>query len=193
MGAAGLLLVDVVRTPSKLNSRYDVLDSLRDRETWSVYRLADDTGRTTATIQSVCSKMEGDGWLVYRRRSQTGTNRSQITITEKGLQWLWYVDRDLPGQGADVLTMLLLALEDGPALTSQVGARVGDPGATVNGRTRSAVRALHARGLVKVELQEEGPARVTITEEGRSLLACIKEERCFDKWTRTFSNRGLTP
>lgn len=182
-----------MRTPSKLNSRYDVLDSLRDGETWSVYRLADDTGRTTATIQSVCSKMEKDGWLVYRRRSQTGTNRSQITITEKGLQWLWYVDRDLPGQGADVLTMLLIALEDGPALTSQVGARVGDPGATVNGRTRSAVRALHARGYVLIQLQDQGPARVSITEEGHRLLACIREERCFDKWTKMFSNRGSTP
>ena len=182
-----------MRTPSKLSSRWDVLDSLRDGETWSVYRLADDTGRTTPTIMSVCAKMHADGWLVYRRRLETGTRCSQISITDKGRQWLFYVDRDLPGQGADVLTMLLLALEDGPALTSQVGARVGDPGATVNGRTRSAVRALHARGLVKVELQEEGPARVTITEEGRSLLACIREERCFDKWTRTFSRAGSTP
>lgn len=183
-----------MRTPSKLSTRYDVLDSLRDGAVWSIWKLADDTGRTRPTIQASAAAMHDAGKLVYKRRADTGKNRSEVTITDAGRRWLWYVDHHLPGQGADVLTLLLLALEDGPALTDQVGARVGDPDATSNGRTRSALRALQKVGAVRIRLRYEygihQPARVTITETGRELLRSIRGQRCFDVWTKTSSKAG---
>ena len=185
-----------MRTPSKTSTRYDLLDSMRDGAVWSINTLSDDTGRTKPTVQSSAAAMHTKGHVVYRRRSETGTGSSEITITDAGRRWLWFCDRDLPGQGADILTLLLLALEDGPALTSQVSARAGDYSATR--RTKSALAVLQNCGAVRIRLQYEyglhKPARVSITETGREILREMREARCFDVWLDRSSRRlGLQP
>ena len=181
---ACLLLVVAVLTPNKLETRYDMLDTLRDGAVWSVNGIALDTGRTSKSIQCVASRLERDGLIHYERRAVRSTAHSRITITDKGLRWLWWVDHDLPGQGDDVLSLLLGALEDGPALTSQIGPKVGDPKATPNGRTRAALMALKRQRAVKVTPQyspdgAHEASRVTLTKHGRELLQKQRAEPYF--------------
>jgi len=160
-----------MRVPKKTSSRYDLLDSLADGQVWTFTGLMDDTGRSMRSCLSVLRRMEGEGLLCWQRRRQ-GQPTSAISITRAGRLWLWCVNRDLPGQNAQLLMMLLETLETGPMLTTQV------PG-TVNGKAMNSIKALRRCSLVRMEMQRTGdrvkPSRLQITDAGRALLDSYRE------------------
>lgn len=161
-----------MRVPKKTSSRYDLLDSLSDQRVWTFGQLMEDTGRSERSCLSVVRQLEVEGLLEWKRR-RPGQPTSQLTITKRGQQWLWMVNRDLPAQALDILLLLLEVLDDGPMLSSQV------PG-TPNGRAANAMRALRRAKAARLEMRRQGPrvlpSRLHITDRGRDLLRCFREE-----------------
>ena len=179
-----------LRVPSKLTSRYDVLDSLRDGRGWTAEELRADTGRTWNSIDNVGRRLAREGLLTWVPAPNVPRVRAYLRITDAGLRWLWAVDRDLPGQAVDLLLMILECVEDGPILTREVKDYR-------RGRVRNSAYALVHVGALRIEHRVNrggdggtAPSRLHLTEYGRELLDSMRGLECFRTWTKTCSKAG---
>ena len=149
--------------PSMTSTRYDLLDTLRDGASWSTPEIAEDTGRSRSSIQSVTRTLDADGLVVWSRKR--GQRVSDIRITEAGLRWLWCVEQRLPGQAVDLVALILVAVEDGPMLTSQLsglhqsGHRLRE--VVLHLRKAGAVEVKHRRQMNGARLRRASPSPTT--------------------------------
>ena len=169
--------------PKKTDTRYDILDSLRDERTWTIDDLVVDTGRTKGSIRSVVNSLNFYKMVVHTpgTRALPGT----VQITNAGLRWVWAVDNGLPGQAVDLVLLLLKAVEDGPMLTTQIS----PTGMTLKGRAREVLQHLYQGEYIEVTRRTQAgggsaASRCTITDKGLNLLRETRLLPCFhaDAW-----------
>lgn len=191
MSARLLLAVVVLVVPSKLQTRFDLLDTLRDGEWWTPAELIDDTGRSQQSISSVLAALDRLDLIEWvKPPGQVILRKSRIRATDKGLRWLWCVDRDLPGQAADTVFLVLDLLADGPIVTSQLRRQER------RGHFAEVVLTLRAAGVLKLVKRAgrtgDQSGFVHVTDLGRALYREMKEEPCFKTLIKTSSRVGST-